>query len=125
LVRVAGRAVLAQRRAGGAEAIAALIEDHRVAGRQVTHLAARGLDDARHFVPEHLRRHVEGDGLTEPIGVVVGVAFVDVEVGATEADARHPHDDVARSDNGVGDVSDRHHAGSRKDGGLQKPLDER
>ena len=125
LVRVARRAVLAQRAGAGAEAVAALVEDHRVAGRQVAHLAARGLDDARHFVPEHLRRDVERDGLTETVGVVVGVAFVDVEVGAAEADAGHPHDDVARSDDRVGDVADRHHAGSGEDGRLQETLDER
>ena len=61
----------------------------------------------------------------EAVGVVVRVAFEDVEVGAAEPDAGHPHDDVARPDDRIGDVADRHHAWRGEDGGPHRHLDER
>src|SRR5207247_10310063 len=60
---------------------------------------------AGNLVPQDLRLIGQRDGPSPRVAVVVGVPGGDVEVGATETDRRHAHEDFARSGSLAGDIS--------------------
>jgi len=120
LMRVARRAVLAERRRSRTQAVASLIQHHRIADGQVPHLGTSGLDDARHFMTEHLARDVERTRTPKANRWVVCRAFEDVEVRAAQPDAADTHDNVTRPDDRIGHFADGHHAGCRQDGRLHR-----
>ena len=70
------------------------IQDHAVTGAQVVDLGADGLDDTGDLVAEDLRLARQRNGPPPVVGIVVGLAAEDVEVGAAEPHRAHPDDHV-------------------------------
>jgi hypothetical protein len=114
---VARRAVLAARLASGADAVNPLIHHHLTSDTGRPDPAAALLHDPDDFVPQDLRSHLEGDGQTAVVGVVVAVAFEDVEVRAAEAYRRHADPDFAWTGRAHSDVLNLHAACGRQHGG--------
>ncbi len=85
LVRVPAVTVLADRSDPLAEAVQALVHGHPVPGRQVSNLCARFQNGPAEFVPQDLGLDGERNRPSFAIGVVVGFALEDVEVGAADA----------------------------------------
>src|SRR5262249_48696186 len=114
LVGAARRAVLAQFDLGAAQAIDALIYDDAVSGSQVFHLVADFDDYAAELVPQNLRALFEGDQPPRVVSVVIGVALVDVKIGAAQPDGGRPDQNLARGDLRRGDLAQLHLFGSAK-----------
>ena len=96
LMRIAGAAVITERRAPQAHAVQALIDHHAIPGLQIPHLFADFFDAAADFVPEHLRLNVKGNRLAELIGMVISIAGEDMRVGAAQPDCRDAHQNLVR-----------------------------
>ena len=96
-MRVAGRAILAERCPAGADAVAALIDDHPVAGYEIANAAAGLFDNADELMSENLWRLRKRDWAAALVRVVVAVPGEDVEVGAAQADSGDSQQHLARS----------------------------
>ena len=84
-MRVPAVTVLADRSDPLAVAVQSLVHGHPVPGRQVPNLGAGFQNGPAEFVPQDLGLDGERNRPSFAIGVVVGFALKDVEVGAADA----------------------------------------
>src|SRR5690606_14186399 len=93
LVRVAGLAVLATRRAARPDARSALVHHHTVTRPDISHPRANLLPHSGDLVPQYLGRLRKRNDTSAVVAVVVGVPRVDMHVGSAQSDGLHadPH----------------------------------
>ena len=84
-MRVPAGTVLADRSDPLAVAVQALVHGHPVPRRQISNPGARFQNGSAELVPQDLGLDRERDRPAAGIGVVVGLALKDVEVGAADA----------------------------------------